>query len=154
MLKMVKVRKQSVTFCKVVIASLCWLAVILYNPIPVIIVLAIAAVSAATGVDRAPLVRLYDITFARAFHTDEEYINLYSMRFAHLVAVSFCLLILLFYYFISPLFTLILTIVLGIMQSSAAFGFCSAAKLYDCVICNSSCCRIGKGIKGIRKNAR
>ncbi len=154
MIKMVKVFRQSVVFCKTVIAALVWTTVVFLSPIPIFLVLAITAVSAATGVDRAPLVVLFDHTAAKKIRTEEEYINLYGMRFAHLVAVSFCILILLFYYFVSPLFALILAIILGIMQTAAALGFCSAQKLYDCVICNSNCCRIGKGIRGIHKNAR
>lgn len=152
MIKMVKVFRQSVIFCKYFIAGLLWLAALLGSPIPIFIVMAILLVSALTGVDRAPLVMFYNVTFAKRFHVDEEYINLYSMRFAHVFALVFCVFILISHYLVqSFLLTLVLTIILAILQTIASLGFCSAQKLYDCVICNSNCCRVGKKIRSIKK---
>jgi hypothetical protein len=154
MIKMVKVYRQSVAFCKYVIAGLLWLAIILRSPVPVFIVLAVMAVSALTGVERAPLVVFYNKAFAKRFHSDEEYINMYSMRFAHLVGVSFCIAALFSFYLISPLVALVLTVIQAVLQSIASLGYCSAQKLYECVVCNSNCCRFGKRIRRVRKNAR
>ena len=155
MIRMVKVKRQSVVFCKYTIAGLLWLAILLCSPIPVFLVMAVLAVSAMTGVSRAPLVRFYDVTFAKWFHTDEEYINMYSMRFAHVFAFVFCGFILISYYFVpTPLPALALAVILAVLQTIASLGFCSAAKLYDCLICNSNCCRVGKKIRNVRKNEK
>lgn len=154
MIKMVKINRQSVAFCKYTIAALLWTAIIFQSPVPVFAVLALMAVSALTGVERAPLVVLYDRTFAKWLHANEEYINMYSMRFAHLVAVSFSIAILISYYFINPLIALILAVIQAVLQSIASFGYCSAQKLYECVVCNSNCCRIGRKIRSVRKNVR
>ncbi|MHB1453458.1 MAG: DUF4395 family protein [Saccharofermentanales bacterium] len=157
MIRMVKVYRQSIVFCKYAIAGLLWIAIIFQSPIPVFLVLALMAVSALTGVERAPLVVLYDKTFAKWFTADEEYINMYSMRFAHLVAVSFSIAILISYYFLNPIAALILAIIQAVLQSIASFGYCSAQKLYECVVCNSNCCRvgrIGRKLRGVHKNVR
>lgn len=154
MIRMVNVKRQSVTFCKYVIAGTLWLAVISGKVIPLYIVLAIMLISAITGVKNAPLVRLFDFTFAKKMKTTDEYINLYSMRFAHLFGSVFCLLAIISYHFLPPVIFIILTIILAILQSIAAFGYCSAQKLYECVVCNSNCCRFGKKIRSIKKNVR
>ena len=151
MIKMVSVNKKSVAFCKYTVAALLWLAVIFMSVIPVYLVLFLMIISALTGVDKAPLVRLFDLTFARYSNSEKEYINMHSMRFAHIVAANFCIVALLSYYLFSPLLALTLIIILAIMQTIAAFGYCSAQKLYDCVICNSNCCRFGKKIRSIKK---
>ncbi|MHB1152553.1 MAG: DUF4395 family protein [Eubacteriales bacterium] len=154
MIRMVIVKRQSVTFCKYVIAGLLWLALIITNVIPIYIVCFIMLISALSGVQHAPLVVLYNLTFAKFTAVTDEYINLHSMRFAHIVGCVFCVLSLAAYYLISPVAGLIITAILGLLQTIAAFGYCSAQKLYDCVICNSSCCRFGKKIRSIKKNVR
>lgn len=154
MIRMVKVYRQSVAFCKYFIAGILWLAVVLMSVVPVYIVLAIFIASALLGVNRAPLVVFFNKTFAKRIKTDEEYINVYSMRFAHLVGTAFCVFALISYYLNGRILALVLIIILAIMQTIASAGYCSAQKLYECVICNSNCCRIGKRIKRVKKNDR
>ncbi|HAN20975.1 MAG: hypothetical protein A2Y15_03180 [Clostridiales bacterium GWF2_36_10] len=154
MIRMVNVKKQSVAFCKYVIAGLLWTAIVLQSVIPVFVVFGIMFVSAFTGVQNSPLVILYNITIAKYTKTTDEYINMHSMRFAHIVGSMFSGLALLGYYFIHPILSLIFTVILAILQSIAALGYCSAQKLYECVICNSNCCRFGKKVRSIKKNVR
>ncbi|WMJ24030.1 DUF4395 family protein [Paludicola sp. MB14-C6] len=154
MIRMVQVNKQSVAFCKYTIAGLLWLALLFRSIIPVYIVFIIMFISAFTGVHRAPLVKLFDWTIAKKIGINEEYINMHSMRFAHIVGCVFSALSIITYYFCPVLVPAILTTVLAILQTIAAFGYCSAQKLYECVICNSNCCRFGKKIRSIKKNAR
>jgi hypothetical protein len=154
MIKMVTVNRQSIAFCKYVIAGLLWLAIILRNIIPVYIVFFIMLVSAFTGVNKSPLVKLFDLTFAKLTNTKQEYINMHSMRFAHIVGCVFCVLSLVSYYFISSILALVITVILAVLQSIASFGYCSAQKLYECVVCNSNCCRIGKKVRSIKNNVR
>ncbi|MHB1485705.1 MAG: DUF4395 family protein [Saccharofermentanales bacterium] len=150
MVQMVKVNRQSVMFCKYIIAGLLWIAVLTLSVIPVYIVLVIMLVSALTGVRNAPLVKFYDITFAKRFHVDEEYINMHSMRFAHIVGVVISSLTLAFFYLQLPVLALSFAILQAVLQTIAGLGYCSAQKLYECVVCNSNCCRFGKGIRKIK----
>lgn len=154
MIRMVQVNKQSVAFCKYAIAALLWLALLFRSIIPVYIVLVVMLISAFTGVHRAPLVKLFDWTIAKKITVKQEYINLHSMRFAHIVGSVFSVASILTYYFCPIFVPAILTLVLAILQTIASCGYCSAQKLYECVVCNSNCCRFGKKIRSIKKNAR
>lgn len=147
MIRMVKVNRRSVAFCKYTLAAGLWLALILQLPAVLWAMLALLAASAGLGVDRAPLVWLADKTISRQSGA-VEYINLYSMRFAHCFAGVVVIISLVLLGFGCPLAAWILTGLLAVLQSIAAFGFCSAAKLYDCLICNSNCCNLGRRIKG------
>jgi len=144
---MVSTKKQSVAFCKYVIAGLLWTAVFFRSIAFVYAVFVIMLISALTGVHRAPLVKLFDLTFAKYMKTSEIYINMYSMRFAHVFGCVFCVLISLSYYFLPHIVSFILTVILALLQLIAACGYCSAQKLYECVVCNSNCCRLGKKIR-------
>ena len=154
MIEMVQVLKQSVTFCKYTIAGILWLSVI-FNSIALVALVGLTLlISGLTGVQKAPLVLLFNHTLAKTVKTEEIYINRYSMRFAHLFGAGFCALIILTHYFLNPIVPLVLTVVLAILQTIASFGYCSAQKLYECVVCNSNCCRFGKKVRSINKNAR
>lgn len=148
MIRMVKVHRRSMAFCKYTLAAGLWLALLFQLPALLWLMLALLAASAVLGVDKAPLVWLADKMLSRWVKTEEAYVNLYSMRFAHIFAgvmVAVSLVLLTFHYAVAAW---ILTGLLAVLQSVAACGFCSAAKLYDCLICNTNCCRLGKRIKG------
>jgi hypothetical protein len=147
---MVQVNRQSVSFCKYTIAALILLALITGSLIPVYIVFALMLFSAATGIERAPLVLLFDRLACPRIRAERVYINYFSMRFAHTFGCIFCVLIILAYYFAPYVIFFILLLIFALLQSIAAFGYCSAAKLYECLICNSNCCRFGKKIRGNR----
>jgi len=150
MIKMVKVNRQSVSFCKYSIAAFILLALITGSLIPVSIVFTLMLLSAAAGIEKAPLVLLFDRLVSPRINPERVYINHYSMRFAHIVGCIFCVMIILAYYFAPYVIFFILLLIFAFLQSVAAFGYCSAAKLYECVICNSNCCRVGKKIRGNR----
>lgn len=152
MIDMVRTKKQSLSFCKYTIAGLLWLAVITDSISLVYLVFAILLVSALVGVQKAPLVVLFNLTFARWLKTEEVYINRYSMRFAHFFGAGFCVLILVTHYTLAPLVPLVLTGILAVLQTVASFGYCSAQKLYECVVCNSNCCRVGKKVRSMNKH--
>lgn len=152
MIDMVRTKKQSVAFCKYVIAGLLWIAVILNSISLVYLVFFILLVSALTGVQKAPLVSLFNATVAKRIKTEEIFINRYSMRFAHFFGAGFCGLIIISYYFLPPMVPFFLTAILAILQTIASFGYCSAQKLYECVVCNSNCCRVGKKVRSMNKH--
>ena len=153
MIKLIEINRQSVAFCKYTIAGLLWLSLILGNMIPIYIVFAIMLISAFTGVHRSPLVLLFDMTVCPYIKPRREYINMYSMRFAHFVGCVFCVLSGLSYYLLPHFVFVVILIIFALLQSIASFGYCSAAKLYECVICNSNCCRFGKKIRSMKKDA-
>jgi hypothetical protein len=153
MIEMVRAKKQSLAFCKYTIAGLLWLSVIIDSIALIYLVLGILLASGLIGVHRAPLVTLSDMTLAKWIPTEEIYINRYSMRFAHLFGAGFCVLILITHYFLAPFVPLVLTVMLALLQTIASFGYCSAQKLYECVICNSNCCRFGKKVRSLNKHA-
>jgi hypothetical protein len=152
MIEMVRTKKQSVTFCKYTIAGLLWASIILNSTSLVYLVLFILLISALTGIQKAPLVTLFNHTVAKRISTEDIYINKYSMRFAHYFGAGFCVLILASHYLFPPIITLFLTIILAILQTIASFGYCSAQKLYECVVCNSNCCRVGKKVRSMNKH--
>jgi len=154
MIKLVEINRQSVAFCKYVIAGLLWLALILGSMIPIFLVFVIMLISAFTGVKNSPLVVLFDHVVCPYIKPKKEYINLYSMRFAHLVGCVFCVLCGLSFYLLPSLVFIIILVIFAVLQSIASFGYCSAAKLYECVVCNSNCCRFGKKVRRLKKNAR
>jgi len=152
MIDMVQTKKQSVAFCKYVIAVLLWAAVI-FNSIALVYLVCITLfVSALTGVQKAPLVTLFNVTGAKWMKTEEIYINRYSMRFAHFFGAGFCVLILITHYYLHPIVPIVLTVILALLQTIASFGYCSAQKLYECVVCNSNCCRMGKKVRSMNKH--
>lgn len=153
MVRMVKVFRQSLSFCKYVIASLLWLAIIFQNIYLVWAVFAIVTVSTFTGVDKAPLILIFN-PIAKKIKAEDFFINKYSMRFAHIVAAIFSAVSIILYYVNWRIPCLILVCLLALLQSIAALGFCSAQKLYECVICNNNCCNLGNRIKRLKKNVR
>ena len=44
--------------------------------------------------------------------------------------------------------------ILTLLQTIAAFGYCSAQKLYECLVLGKNCCNLGKKIRGGSCNVR
>ena len=44
--------------------------------------------------------------------------------------------------------------ILTILQTIAAFGYCSAQKLYECLVLGKNCCNLGKKLRGGKCNVR
>ena len=72
-----------------------------------------------------------------------------GMRFAHLVGAVGSLLCCIVLYWGNPTAGWILTGLLAVMKTSAAFGRCSALKLYNCMN-GGNCCRFGKMARKLR----
>lgn len=156
--QMATVPKKGFAFCRFTICILFWLTLILlfFNIkwmifIPFIIML----LSGILTVKRAPLIMLYKVLFDKEGKEETEVLNVNSIRFSHYVGSVFSLIVILFFYvFNINIIGYIFIVILTILQTAAAFGFCSAQKLYECLILGKNCCNLGKKIRGGKCNVR
>lgn len=146
-MKPVSVSKGAYAFCRTSIAILLWCAVLFRSKGLVLAVFIILFLSVILKVRRAPFIFLYTISIEKLFPSGIVILDEKGIRFAHTVGavVSFLCVILL--YFLSPAAGWVLTILLALLQTSAAFGFCSALKLYQCVNGGGDCCRAGRIVR-------
>jgi len=156
--QMAIIPKKAFAFCRFTICILFWVTLILLFFdikwmifIPFIIML----LSGILTVKRAPLIILYKILFDRKNKSETEVLNVNSIRFSHYVGATFSLIVILFLYvFKIDIVAYIFVGILTILQTIAAFGFCSAQKLYECLILGKNCCNLGKRIRGGKCNVR
>lgn len=150
--QMATVPKKGFAFCRYTIALLLWLSIIMlfvgirwFIFIPFIIML----LSGILTVKKAPLIILYKVLFDRDGKKETDILNVSSIRFSHFVGSSFCIIIILFLYiFKINIVAYIFLGLLTILQTIAAAGYCSAQKLYECLVLGKNCCNLGKKIRG------
>lgn len=146
--KPVEISTGAFNFCKYSIAFILWASVLLKSKELVLLCFVILVISAILKVKKAPLVYFYTQTFQRHFKSQPLILDENSVWFAHTVGAVVSALALVFLYFINPFIGWVITIVLAILKTSGAFGFCGAMKLYGCMNNpNGNCCRMGKKIK-------
>ena len=106
-------------------------------------------------VKKAPLIVLYKVLFDRDNTAETDVLNVNSIRFSHFVGSTFCIIAILFLYvFRINIVGYIFIGILTFMQTIAAFGYCSAQKLYECLVLGKNCCNLGKKIRGGKCNVR
>lgn len=156
--KMAIVPKKAFAFCRFTICILFWVtAILLFFDIKwfVFIPFIIMLISGILTVKRAPLIVLYKVLFDRDSKAETEVLNVSSIRFSHYVGATFSSIVILFLYvFKINLVAYIFVGILTILQTIAAFGFCSAQKLYECLVLGKNCCNLGKRIRGGSCNVR
>ena len=156
--QMATVPKKGFAFCRYTIALLLWITVLLlfYNiKWMIFIPFGIMVLSGILTVRRAPLIMLYKILFDREGTGETDVLNVSSIRFSHFVGSFFCILVILFLYvFKVNIVAYIFLGILTILQTIAAFGYCSAQKLYECLILGKNCCNLGKKLRGGKCNVR
>ena len=156
--QMATVSKKGFAFCRFTIAILLWISVIgLFFKIKwlIFIPFTIMLLSGILTVKRAPLIMLYNLLFDRKKKGETDVLNVNSIRFSHFVGSTFSLIIILFFYvFKIDLVGYIFIGILTLLQTIAAFGYCSAQKLYECLILGKNCCNLGKKIRGGSCNVR
>ena len=156
--QMATVPKKGFAFCRYTIALLLWITVILlfFNiKWMIFIPFVIMALSGILTVKRAPLIMLYKVLFDRDGKGETDVLNVSSIRFSHYVGSFFCIIIILFLYILK--IDIVAYIFLGIftiLQTIAAFGYCSAQKLYECLVLGKNCCNLGKKIRGGKCSVR
>jgi len=149
--KPVTISKGSFAFCRFSVAILLWSGVALQSKELIVLTTAILLLSYILKVGRAPMIVLYKFTIDKLFPTEGVLVDEKGIQFAHLVGTIVGLAACLVLYFVNDFAGWIITIVLAILKTSAAFGFCSALKLYSCMT-GGNCCRVGLFARRIKKN--
>lgn len=142
------VKKAEFLFCRLFVAFLVWLAIVIASKELVLAVFVILLTSAILTVKRAPMIILWRYTFGRFIRSTDEVLNVKAMRFAHGLGSFLSGLCVIFLYFINPVIGWGLVWFLAIMKTISAFGFCPASKVYVCATSGGCCSLTGK------KNAR
>lgn len=152
MFKPTAISKGSFAFCRIVIAALLWLSIILQTKWLVITVFIIMLLSAIFKVEKAPLILLYKYTIDKIKPTANVIVNEKGIFVSHITGTVFAVLCIGILYFGNHLAGWLMTGLFAILQTSAACGFCSALKLYTCMM-GGNCCRMGKFAKKVKENA-
>ena len=156
--QMATVPKKGFAFCRYTIAILLWITdILLFFNIKwmIFIPFGIMLLSGILTVRRAPLIMLYKVLFDRKGKGETDVLNVSSIRFSHYVGSFFCLIIILFLYiFKIDLVAYIFLGILTVLQTIAALGYCSAQKLYECLVLGKNCCNLGKKLRGGQCNVR
>lgn len=137
-------------FCRVTIAIVFILGFFLRSEALVLAGFLILLLSAILKVRRAPLIWSYTHTVEKIFPSKRRVVDEKGMRFAHGFGAVLSAIGLVFLYFWNPLVGWAVILLLSILQTMAAFGFCSAYKLYTCVNSGGDCCNIGKRVRKMK----
>lgn len=148
--KPISVSKRAYAFCRYSIAVMLWLAVIFRSKELVLAVFLILLLSVILKVRRAPLIVLYTYTIDKLRPSGKVILDEKGIRFAHAVGAVVSLLCLILLYFVNPIAGWIVTVLLAILKTSAAFGFCSALKVYQCMTGGGTCCRVGRFVRKLK----
>jgi hypothetical protein len=100
-------------------------------------------------VEKAPLILLYKYTVDKIKQSKNIIVDEKGIFFSHLVGAIFSIVCIALLYFTNPIIAWVVTGLFAVLQTSAACGFCSALKLYTCMI-NGTCCRVGKFAKKVK----
>lgn len=151
--KPVSISKVGFAFCRTVIAALVVLSAVPRLHGLLWAVFAIMAASAILRVRKAPLILLYEHTIGKIWPCETVIVDENGIFFSHIVGAVFSLLCLALYR-INGIAGIVSTVLFAALQISAACGFCSALKLYTCMV-GGNCCRFGKMVKkaGDKKHA-
>lgn len=141
--KPVSITKNSFAFCRYSVAVLVWISFVFRMEEVLMAVFLILLFSAVLKVRRAPMILLYNHTIGRIYPGENVIVDEKGIRFAHSVGTVMSGLCLILLNLGLTTVGLILTFILAVLKTSAAFGFCSALKLYDCMN-SGNCCRVGK----------
>jgi len=136
-------------FCRTTIAILFWASLILQNEALTWVGFLILLSSGILTVKYAPLINLWLFTFEKIKPTAPEVVDANGIRFSHFVGAFVSALALVFFALEWTIAAWATVCVLAILQTSAAFGFCSALKLYQCMN-SGTCCRVGKAVRKIK----
>lgn len=156
--QMAIVPKKAFAFCRFTICILFWItAILLFFDIRwmIFVPFGIMLLSGVLTVRRAPLIVLYKVLFDRDKKAETDVLNVNSIRFSHYVGATFSFIVILFLYvFKIDIVAYIFVGILTFLQTIAAFGYCSAQKLYECLVLGKNCCNLGKKIRGGSCNVR
>lgn len=135
-------------FCKYGVAALLLIALVVPYPIRVALVafdsLALL-IASKVGVDKSPMVRVYELTLGRWITTKPVMLDKKGMKFAHALGAgltTFTLALLL----LSPKIGYMALVLTALLKIISALGHCSALKLYGCLY-SETCCQSIKKVR-------
>lgn len=140
------ISRGSFAFCRTVIALLIWLSLAFQAKELLIIVFAIMLLSALAKVEKAPLILAYQYTIDKIAPSPRIMVDERGIYVSHLAGTFFSLICLGLFALGFNVAGWVMTFLFALLQTSAAFGFCSALKLYNCIN-GGTCCRVGKLVK-------
>ena len=156
--QMAIIPKKAFAFCRFTICILFWItSILLFFDIKwmIFIPFIIMLLSGILTVKRAPLIIFYKVLFDRRNKSETDVLNVNSIRFSHYVGATFSFVVILFLYvFKIDIIAYIFVCILTLLQTIAAFGYCSAQKLYECLVLGNNCCNLGKKIRRGKCNVR
>lgn len=144
--KPVTISKASFAFCRFGIAVFVWLAFIFTSKALLGVVCFLFLLSSILKVAKAPMIKLYDISFQRLHKKSEVIVDEHAIFFAHLIGLAMSLLCLSLVYFIHGSGSWYVVLGFAILKTISALGFCPASKLYECSVNGNCCVKKGKKI--------
>ncbi|MDD5103236.1 MAG: DUF4395 family protein [Candidatus Peribacteraceae bacterium] len=143
----VTVQRTAFLFCRAGITVILWIAFLLHAIWALWLAFIILGLSAILGVDRAPMIALYTYTAGQLLPSASETLDRSAMRFAHTLGALWsgtCLLLIAAFPAIPIGWRLLL--LLAIVKTISAFGYCPASKLYICA--TGGCCPLSRRLFG------
>ncbi|MDD5054732.1 MAG: DUF4395 family protein [Candidatus Peribacteraceae bacterium] len=143
----VAVQRAAFLFCRVGITALLWIAFLFDAVWALWLTFGILALSALLGIDRAPMIVLYTNTLGRFLPSVSETLDRSAMRFAHTLGAlwSAACLLLISAFPATPIGWRLL-LLLAIVKTISACGYCPASKLYLCA--TGGCCPLSRRLFG------
>jgi hypothetical protein len=137
--KPVSISNASFVFCRFSLAILVWSSYLLKSEFILAFVCIIFLLSAILKVQKAPMIRLYDITVGKFTKTKEILVDENSLFFAHSLAFILATICFIMVFFFKQSWSWYVVLGFAVLKTISAFGFCPASKFYDCTI-NGNCC--------------
>lgn len=135
-----KIPKAAFNFCRYGLALMVWASFILKIKWMLALVFIITAIAAIFTIRKSPLILLYSNTIGKLFKSEDEFLNIGAMRFAHSLCAILSGICLVFLYFGNEHFGWVLAGILAIFKTISAVTSCPAARIYSCVIENKMTC--------------
>lgn len=141
--KPVEISAHGFAWCRWGVGALVWLTLLLNTPLPLALAAVILMLSALLKVRNAPMIWLHRVTLGRWISSPTVVVDEYAMAFAHWLGALLAFLCLGSWFLVPPPIPWIATALLGIAKLAGALGYCSGAKLYQCMH-SDSCCQFLK----------
>ncbi|GHT41393.1 hypothetical protein FACS189437_08250 [Bacteroidia bacterium] len=137
--KPVSIPNAAFIFCRYSISILVWLSFFLHSKILLALVCLIFLLSAILKVKHAPLVWLYTVTINKIWKSADVMVEQNALFFAHTLGFILSAICLLLVCLIDKSGIWYAVLVLAVLKTISAVGFCPAAKLYDCMNSDTCC---------------
>jgi hypothetical protein len=145
---LVSVSSGGFAFCRWGVMILVWLAFVFRIKELVLLSFVILLLSALLTVGRAPMIKIWDLTFGNFFKTGRDVLDVKAMRFAHSAGTLFsgiCVLLL----YLDSQFAWGVVLLFAVVKTISALGFCPASKVYSCMS-DGTCCAFSRKVKSVR----